>query len=93
MKVEWADSARSDLIDIRAYIEARNPAAARNVAAAILDAGNGLHHWPRRGRPGRLPGTRELVMTRYPYIVIDRITPDFVEILNVVHGARLWPPP
>jgi toxin ParE1/3/4 len=92
VRVIWLDSALDDLASIDAYLRARNPVAADRVVAAILETGDGLHHWSRRGRPGRLPGTRELVMTRYSYFLIYRVTPDSVEIFNVVHGARPWPP-
>jgi toxin ParE1/3/4 len=46
---------------------------------------------PHRGRPGRWPGTRELVIPRTPYIVPYRVRGDFIEILRVFHGARRWP--
>jgi toxin ParE1/3/4 len=46
---------------------------------------------PHRGRPGRWPGTRELVIPRTPYIVPYRVQGDLIEILRVFHGARRWP--
>jgi toxin ParE1/3/4 len=46
---------------------------------------------PHMGRPGRVPGTRELVVTRTPYIVPYRVRGDTLEILRVYHGARRWP--
>jgi toxin ParE1/3/4 len=46
---------------------------------------------PHRGRPGRWPGTRELIITRTPYIVPYRVTSDLIEILRVFHSARRWP--
>ena len=42
---------------------------------------------PERGRPGLVPGTRELVAL-WPYIIVYRITPAAIEILNVWHGAQ-----
>ena len=57
------------------------------VARALRDAGDGLMHFPYRGRP--VPGTdmRELV-TSYPYVIRYRVTGDAVIILRVRHGAR-----
>ena len=46
---------------------------------------------PASGRIGRVPGTRELVITGTPYIVPYRVRGDAVEILRVFHGARKWP--
>ena len=47
--------------------------------------------FPYLGRAGRVTGTRELVMSRTPYIVAYRIHADVLEVLAVVHGARRWP--
>jgi toxin ParE1/3/4 len=44
-----------------------------------------------RGRPGRWPGTRELIIPGTPYIVPYRVKGPVVEILRVFHGARRWP--
>jgi toxin ParE1/3/4 len=35
--------------------------------------------------------TRELVITRTPYIAPYRIEGDVVRILRVIHGAQIWP--
>jgi len=43
---------------------------------------------PASGRPGRLRGTRELVVTGTPYIAAHRVVDDMVTILRVLHGAR-----
>ncbi len=44
------------------------------------------------GRPGRVKGTRELVITRTPYIVVYRLDDGVVHIERVLHGAQRWPP-
>ena len=46
---------------------------------------------PRLGRPGRVKGTRELVVVRTPFIVAYRIIGKSVQILRVLHGAQQWP--
>jgi toxin ParE1/3/4 len=38
-----------------------------------------------------LPGTRELIVSRYPYIIAYRERGTAVEILLVVHTSRRWP--
>jgi plasmid stabilization system protein ParE len=62
--------------------------AARRVARELLLAGESLTVFPRRGRPGRIEGTRELVPVS-PYIIVYEIDRhDDVAILRVWHGAR-----
>jgi toxin ParE1/3/4 len=48
---------------------------------------------PGMGRPGRVDGTREMVIVRTRYIVAYTIDPhiEAVIILRVIHGARRWP--
>jgi addiction module RelE/StbE family toxin len=50
-----------------------------------------LLQFPETGRPGRIEGTRELVISRTPYIAAYRIMGETVRILRVLHGAQLWP--
>ncbi len=44
-----------------------------------------------QGRPGRVKGTRELVIVHPPYIAAYRVKKETIQILRVLHGARLWP--
>jgi toxin ParE1/3/4 len=46
---------------------------------------------PALGRTGRVPGTRELVVSGTPHLVAYRVRGETVEILRVFHGARKWP--
>ncbi len=46
---------------------------------------------PEMGRPGRVPGTRELVIPRTPFIVPYRLVGNTIQILRVFHGTRRWP--
>ena len=50
-----------------------------------------LAEQPHQGRAGRVPGTRELVITDTPYIIPYRVVEDTVQILRVLHGKRKWP--
>lgn len=51
-----------------------------------------LRHHPLFGRTGRIDGTRELVVSRFPYIIAYRLPDaDTVEILAIIHDARDWP--
>lgn len=90
-KVAWLGDALADLRGIRDYIGRDNPAAARRVVKTIKDATAILQDHPGMGRPGRIDGTRELIVRRYPYIVAYRQVDTVVQILAVVHTSRCWP--
>ena len=76
---------------VREYIAEVNPGAARQVAQCILQAVGLLAEQPSLGRPGRVPETRELVITGTPYSAAYRVVDDTIVILRVLHGARQWP--
>ena len=84
----WAQADRDAIFD---YIEADNRRAAAAVDRRISDRVNLLQRLPRSGRPGRVEDTRELIITRTPYIVAYRIIGDTVRILRVLHSSRRWP--
>jgi toxin ParE1/3/4 len=92
MNIVWSPEAIQDLISLRAYIAEDSPAGARRIALRILhDIEYLLPDNPHIGRPGRVPGTRELVIPRTPYIVPYRMQGASIQILRVYHGARRWP--
>ena len=91
MKLVWTKAAIRDLMHLRRHIARDNPEAARIMAHRILDAVRSLLRHPEMGRIGRLAGTRELVVTRTPYLVPYRIRPKVIELLRVLHGRQEWP--
>lgn len=91
MRIVWFRRAIADLEEARDYIANHDPEAARRVASAIVDAVERLTAHPAVGRPGRVPGTRELVVSRTPYVIPYRVREGVVEILRVFHARRLWP--
>jgi toxin ParE1/3/4 len=91
LRLEWSAYALADRTAIFDYIEAGSPRAAAAVDESILEQVKTLAQFPESGRPGRIEGTRELVISRTPYIVAYRITQNTVRILRVLHGARRWP--
>ncbi|MGA8270125.1 MAG: type II toxin-antitoxin system RelE/ParE family toxin [Candidatus Sulfotelmatobacter sp.] len=50
-----------------------------------------LENQPEMGRPGRVPGTRELVLVPTPFLIAYRVRRDSVEIVAFLHGTRKWP--
>ena len=90
-KPVWASRARQDLREIILYIAEDSPQTAAIVNERILNAVDLLAKMPESGRPGRVPGTRERVVGRTPFILIYIVESAQVRILRVLRGARKWP--
>lgn len=91
MRVKWLRTALANLNAEAEYIAQDNPEAAARIVTVIQRAVENLKHFPAMGRPGRVMGTRELVITGTPYVVPYRVRNNAVEVLRVFHGARRWP--
>lgn len=91
MHVKWLRMALRNLDDEAAYIAADDPAAASGVVERVLTAVAMLAEQPQLGRPGRVPGTRELVVLNTRYLVPYRVRRDTVEVLRVFHTSRRPP--
>ena len=93
MNLVWSAYALADREQIFDYIEADNPHAAIAVDERIALAAQQLQRFPESGRPGRVEGTRELIIAGLPYIAVYAVLPDRVRILRALHGAQRWPSP
>ena len=91
MRVRWTTPAANDLYRIVQRIQDDNPSAAAKVATTLYEKCATLKDFPRRGRPGRIEGTRELVFPGLPYIVVYRIQDKVVEVVRIYHGSQDWP--
>jgi toxin ParE1/3/4 len=91
VKLVWSPYALSDRDAIFSHIEADNPRAAVHVDEQIVVAVRRLIEFPESGRPGRVAGTRELVIPRTPYIAAYLVIPEMVRILRILHVAQIWP--
>ncbi len=91
MQVKWLRKALRNLDDEATYIAADDAAAARLVVKRVLEAVSTLAEQPGLGRPGRVPGTRELIVAKTRYIVPYRVRGGTVEILRVFHTSRRLP--
>jgi toxin ParE1/3/4 len=91
MRIKWLDIAVDDLADIADYIASDNPDAAKRIVSRLWSAVRSLARQPEMGRPGRVFGTRELIVNGTPFIVPYRIIKSEIHILRVLHGARNWP--
>jgi len=91
MRVSWSQKALVNLDYAVEYIAAGNAAAAAEVAQRIWDASQLLADQPGMGRPGRVAGTRELVISGLPYILPYIEKAGTLIILRVMHTSMKWP--
>lgn len=91
MRLNWGSRARRDLHELISYIAEDSVQAAELIATRVLATAELLSERPHVGRPGRVKGTRKLVILRTPYLLVYRIKSGNVRILRIFHGARKWP--
>lgn len=91
MRLKWLSQALRNLDDEANFIAADDPAAAQLVVERVLEAVQALVSQPGLGRPGRVPGTRELVVLKTRYLVPYRVRGETIEILRVFHTSRRFP--
>lgn len=91
MRLVWNRRAIGDREAIFDFIEADDPKAALTMDVRISTQAELLPEFPLAGRPGRVDGTRELVLGQTPYILAYRVLRETIEILRVLHGAQQWP--
>lgn len=91
MRVRWLRKALHNLDDEASFIAADSPAAAQLIVQRVLEAVAMLPEQPGMGRPGRVPGTRELVVLNTRYLVPYRVRGQTIEVLRVFHTSRRLP--
>ena len=90
MQLIWTRPAQKDRKEIREYIAQDNSTAALAIDELISEKVSRLFDHPKLGRPGRVQGTRELVIHRN-YVLIYDLHRDLVRVLRILHAARQWP--
>jgi toxin ParE1/3/4 len=89
--IVWSPRAIAHLTELRAYIASDNPSAADRMGTALLAAVERLAQLPSLGRPGRVAGTRELVVPGTPDVIPYRVRGNRLEVVAVFHGRQKWP--
>lgn len=93
MIIDWLPEANRNRIAQLDYIAADSPLAAADRDDEIERQVNMLYEHPRMGRPGRVKGTRELVISGTSFILIYRLRGSLrIEVLRLLHGSQRWPP-
>lgn len=88
MRVEFADFARSDLLDIALRIAERSPVAAHRYVDRIEARAIRIGELPHAGSPRPQWGEGMRVVIFEKYLIIHRVRNDAVQILRILHGAR-----
>ena len=85
MNILWTDEALDDLEEILVYYHSEaGPLTAEAVHSRIVAEIEALRVFPERIRAStRIPGARELVVRRLPYVAFVKVTDDAVIVLNV----------
>ncbi len=91
MRIRWLRKALRNLDEEASYIAADDPKAARLVVERIFEAVEQLRNQPAAGRPGRVPGTRELVVRNTRYILPYRVRGESIQVLRLFHTSRRRP--
>ena len=91
MSIRWLPQAQRNRLEQLEYIAQDNPLAAINQDEEIERQINMLLAHPQMGRPGRVTGTRELVISSTPFVVIYRLQGQSIEVLRLLHSAQQWP--
>ena len=91
MQLRWTKEAASDLTRIADYLLEHVPERAEKLIRTVYDAPSSLLPFPARGRPGKKEGTRELVLSPLPYIVVYAVHGEIIYVVRILHGAQQWP--
>ncbi len=92
MIIDWRPQASRNRFEQLDYIAQDNPLAAISQDEEIERQVDMLLQHPKMGRSGRVPGTRELVISSTPFIVVYRLeSVKRIEILRLLHSSQQWP--
>ncbi len=91
MQLRWTEKAANDLERIADYLFQHTPEHASELVRRLYEAPAALLRFPHRGRLGRKDGTRELVLSPLPYIIVYTVRGDAIYVVRILHGAQQWP--
>ena len=91
MILDWLPAAHDNRFEQLDYIAQDNPLAAIGQDEEIERQVNMLLQQPKMGRPGRLKGMRELVMSHTPFVAVYRLQANRIEVIRLLHSSQQWP--
>lgn len=86
-QLKWSHFSRENVAGIRDYLLLRNPVWASNVLDEIRETARNLIDFPLIGKKGQRAGTRVLVVKKYPYKIVYRVTAQSVIVVAVYHQS------
>ena len=90
--IEWTDQAARQLDQAHDYVALSNSKeVGARITLRIVASVQLLDGYPMSGRPGRVPGTRELVISNTPFIAAYTSVAGRIVILALYQGAQQWP--
>lgn len=89
--IQWLPLASTNRFEQLDYIAQDNPLAAISQDEQIERQVDMLMQHPNIGRPGRKKGTRELVISRTPFVVVYRVKGTRIEVIRLLHSSQQYP--
>jgi addiction module RelE/StbE family toxin len=91
-RIVWSQAAHDNRREILRYIAERNPEAAVNLNTDFKAALQQAKLHPEMYKPGRVEGTREIVV-RPNYIIVYCVedASQIIHVVAVLHAAQQWP--
>ena len=90
--LEWTEQALRQLDHAHDFISLSNSEeVAARITTQIVGTVQQLTAFPMSGRSGRVPATRELVISNTPFIAAYAIDHDRIVILAIYHAAQQRP--
>lgn len=93
MNIEWTRWAINEWMEALDYLEHENSSATARIYQSVLNTLAMLADHPLAGHLGKIAGTREFAVPRFPFIIgyeVDRSS-DTLTVITVFDGRRRWP--
>jgi len=91
LPIIWADEARELFLEYLFFISEKDEGAAERLFEQVERSLEPVAFFPNSGRPGRVPGTREIV-SHPNYLTIYEVHNDFIKVVDFTHARKLYPP-
>ncbi len=90
MKIVWSALAKQRRLEIIRYIAQYDIDAAKKMDMLLRSSAKSLLKFPRKGKAGKVEGTRELIITPR-YVMVYTVSDSVIDIISVVHTSQLYP--
>lgn len=92
MEIIWTKKSQQALNVIYEYISAENEILAKEITACIINTVKiKIYNYKHIGKAGRILGTREFVLSQYPYIIIYAVKNNSLYVVNILHTSMKYP--